>query len=153
MGKDTTNMENSRTRASWRKRERFPEESVEFQIPSAKVLFRRIKERDALHEHTAQRAHVAEQREAELRNLLKTEENECVSMTDSTKRWTIPKTWGHFLEKVCRQPVPVLSIIGRKKPKDSPKKSSILKSASVNASAKVTDSASILTALDSLGRP
>ena len=94
-----------------------------------------FQERDASHEHTVQRARVAEKRQAEFKN----KEHYCISMTESfdassrkrhqalgnsqsTKHWNVLEIWCIYLRKP-----PVLSVTGRKKPEDSQEKWSILK--------------------------
>ena len=145
----------------------FQIKSVKFQRLSPKSCFVRIiKERNALHEHTGQRVHVAQQREAGLKVQLRNAENCCISRTESYEESS--EQGHHALEtsqdlaasfgKACRQQT-VLRIMDKKKPKTTRQTSGPSGrattcekklSASVSASRKVKDCTSFLTAKRSI---
>ena len=135
--------------------------SVEFRILFPKSFFERtIKERNALHENTGQRAHVAYQREAELKVQLRNAGNCCISMTESYEE---SSGQGHQALETSSRPGGVFREIlstttssenyGQEEPKKTRRRSGPYGrattfekkfSASVNASRKVKDSTSIL---------
>ena len=144
--------------------------SGKFRILSPKSSFDRIiEERNALREHTGQRAHVAEQREAELKVQLRNEKNFCIFMTESYQE---SSGQGHQALANSSRPGGVFweslstttssENYGQEEPKKTrqssgpPGRATTCEkkhSASVSASRKVKDCTSILTVLDGSGRP